>query len=152
MIGMWKNIQILMKRKKMILLFLVWFGLYFIWVRLWERELSFRDCVCGGAGNPAASQLPASFSPPPDRNYQKLLDKKVNPPKLSVIISYCTFWLIEKVLLRQNKSADSRTLSAIFKHSRSKLFGNPEIIWHFHRQQINQTRQTKTILGKINNA
>ena len=131
MIGIWKNIQILMKRKKMILLFLVWFGLYFIWVRLWERELSFRDCVCGGAGNPAASQLPASFSPPPDRNYQKILDKKIYSPIPFLMISYGIFWLIEKVLLRQNKYADSRTLSAIFKHSRSKFFGNPEIIWHF---------------------
>ena len=131
MIGIWKNFQIVMKRKKMILLSLVWFGLYFIWVRLWERELSFRDCVCGGAGNPAASQLPASFSPPPDRNYQKNLDKKVYSPIPFLMISYGISWLIEKVLLRQNKSADSRTLSAIFKYSRSKFFGNPEIIWHF---------------------
>ena len=66
---------------------LVWFVLHMSEI-VRERELSFRDCVCGGAGNPAASQLPASFSPPPDRNYQKKLDKKVYSPIPFLMISY----------------------------------------------------------------
>ena len=87
-----EKLQIIHEKKKNDFAFpgLVWFVFHMSEI-VRERELSFRDRVCGGAGNPAASQLPASFSPPPDRNYQKLLDKKVNPPKLSVIISYCTF-------------------------------------------------------------